>query len=555
MEVSIEGDKGIRCDVCDYPRRGIGADARCPECGAQPPELSGAGGEGVRTKEELIWLRTTALGLWLLIGASLAALQVALIIPAGELSIGTVNFPGPKIHAAAMVQRSIGGQPGPWGVSGIFWSMGTVLGVWFITERRAVSGDFENALNLRSCTRWIAVSTAGGVLGLLLSWTDAYVPPRGAVSINLFAEVIAGCELPSNLLLYLYLRRLSQRIGDRRSLAVLNACVWGVPAVSAAAVLLLAMGEATHRASIGSWRLISIAYGCAALTVGIAATAAVARLAVITTVACVNFKVRNALVSLPQMLGRACTLLDLHRWRYCFVAGLLLLLLGAASNLQIALSAPARKGLAGEVPMLNFPGPKVLSAGNMMAVMSARASQLSFAGLLTPAIFNLLGIWLVTGARESAGEKEPLRSAVWRRTVRWAATVAVAGPMGFAMSRTWPYGVSLSRPTAWVSLLCEAPATCLLYLYLAGMASGPVRQRLRLFSIVAPVLIVAPMSAFALSRSMRPWHSSVTVGVVCGVFMAVTIAASLTASFAIGQLGWEVGQGRESAGERGRTTD
>src|SRR5947209_7673077 len=115
MDVSSEVEAGICCDVCGYSRRGLDAEALCPECGERPPLLVGASDFVARTREELAWLRTVALGLWILLGASFGALQVALVIPAGELSQGAVNFPGPKIHAAAMVQRSIGGQPGPWG--------------------------------------------------------------------------------------------------------------------------------------------------------------------------------------------------------------------------------------------------------------------------------------------------------------------------------------------------------------------------------------------------------------------------------------------------------
>src|SRR4051794_14565195 len=124
MEAALESRLGSCCEFCGYSRRGLHIDARCPECGENaPPHALGQNSIAARSGEELSWLRSIAIGLWLLIATSMGALQVALVIPAAELSLGTVNFPGPKVHAAAMVQRSIGGQPGPWGVAGTFWAM------------------------------------------------------------------------------------------------------------------------------------------------------------------------------------------------------------------------------------------------------------------------------------------------------------------------------------------------------------------------------------------------------------------------------------------------
>src|SRR4051794_15992876 len=79
------------CDACGYLRRGLAPGALCPECGDAPPQTVEIGlGDTVDvrglieklvvTRGRLAWLRTTALGLALLLYASYASLRVALVM-------------------------------------------------------------------------------------------------------------------------------------------------------------------------------------------------------------------------------------------------------------------------------------------------------------------------------------------------------------------------------------------------------------------------------------------------------------------------------------------
>jgi hypothetical protein len=103
MDASLmnQHDRQRLCERCGYPRTGLPADARCPECGEPPspvdlrssrlvpfvPLLPGA----ARDRAEQRWLATLAAGLVLLIVCSFYALQVALVMSLGGLVVATIN--------------------------------------------------------------------------------------------------------------------------------------------------------------------------------------------------------------------------------------------------------------------------------------------------------------------------------------------------------------------------------------------------------------------------------------------------------------------------------
>src|SRR5439155_2957811 len=157
---------------------------------------------------------------------SAAALRVTLVMPVGALSVAAVNVTAPKIPAAALVQRSIAGRPGEWGVAGTMAVLASVLALWLITERASFAGHDEHALSLRRAARWAGVLTCGAVVGALLSWNDGYVYPRDGIGRMLLLGAVLLCELPSGALRYVYLKRLAAQLGDRRAAAMLSQCAW-----------------------------------------------------------------------------------------------------------------------------------------------------------------------------------------------------------------------------------------------------------------------------------------------------------------------------------------
>ncbi len=552
MDVSVDPQIGICCDVCGYPREGLPVDALCPECGEVAPAFASGSRVPDRTVGQLAWIRIVAVGLWMLLISSVGALQVALITPAYQYSVGTINFPGPKVHASSMVQRNIGGQPGPWGVSGILWAMGSVVGVWLITERRAMDGSLENGFSLRAATRYTAVITGGGALGLLLSQPDVYIAPGSTVSLSVYLIVVVFCELPANILLYLYLDRLAKRFEERRSAPTFNACQWLVPIVIVGGAILLLTAHAASNPPGGVWRAAAVLYGCVALAAGVAATAAVGRLALVAAAAGIQGSVRETLASAPRLIRQASASIDAHRTQCCVIVGLVLLLWSTSSGFDLAFRQSSRNGLAGNVPFLNFPGPKVVSTRAAAALHTEHGDVDGLPSylwplmsqLLAPVFMNLLGVWLVTAKDTPANNNTPARPRLrWRGPARWAATVAVAGPIGFVMSRTWNDAVSASRTNALVIVLFEAPATCLLYLHLAQLGSEGTRKNLKRFAWIAPVVMCVPLTAFALSASLRHWHSSMSISILGGLYLSIAMAATLTASFAIGRLAWELVRG------------
>jgi hypothetical protein len=179
------------CDLCGYPRTGLPPDALCPECGEPPPRLAemarayaaaaAADTMSPVSAAKLAHVRLVAAGLFLLITSSVTALGVTLVMKVGPITLPAVNVPAPKVHAAAFIQRSIGGPPGPWGIAGTTAALMGLVGIWLLTTPRSLRADEEGAFSPRRLARWSAVLSAGAVLGVLLSGVDPYIAPEGIV--------------------------------------------------------------------------------------------------------------------------------------------------------------------------------------------------------------------------------------------------------------------------------------------------------------------------------------------------------------------------------------
>src|SRR3954466_7971252 len=95
----------ISCGVCGSPRTGLPPGVLCPECGTPPPVaiVPVADAIGAATdRSEQAWPLAVALGLVMLIVTSAIAVNVALIMSLGGLTVVAVNAPAPKVVAAAL---------------------------------------------------------------------------------------------------------------------------------------------------------------------------------------------------------------------------------------------------------------------------------------------------------------------------------------------------------------------------------------------------------------------------------------------------------------------
>jgi len=506
------------CPECGYDRTGLPAAARCPECGEAASNA---------TDDSAHW-RVTAVGLLLLIVASIGALRVALVMPVGPLSLAAVNVPCPKVGAASLVQRTIGGHPGPWGVAGTVWVLLAIVGTWLITEPRSARGTEEKFVSLRKLARWWPIVTGGAALGILMSGVTVYTDPMGVRVAWVVALIVALCEFPSALLLYLHLRDVARRTGDRRSPGQLAACAWAVPIAVGLAALIVA-GAAVARAAaqeqyewsaaLGrtgggfgdlewptAFRAAMGAFGAVALGAGIAATAAVARL--LALAAARGFGpwasiVRSRVHRVPEAVRGVVAVIAKEPGRWRVAAGVALLLWGVPGMIAASLGTSYRErtDLGGMVPLINFPGPKI--AASPMIVSAA----LQYGGRLDrieAGITLLAAVWLITSWARP-GETNWARRL--RRTARWFTIVAVGAVLGFALSGgSGTRGLRTNHLVTLTIVCVEAPATALLYWHLGVLAAAAgaavaVSRGLKIGALVAPALMLAPLGFFIVHRT------------------------------------------------------
>ncbi len=457
------------CDVCGYPRRGLLPESLCPECGESPPVMvaTGLDAQDVSqltqsiTQSQLCWLTSIAVGLLFFLIYSFAALRVTLIMPVGSFELGAMNFPGPKLNATTPIQRAIGGQPGEWGVAGSMAMLFQVAAIWLLTERRALRGDWERSFSIRFAARWVSILAAGGLLGAALSGAGDYIPPKGDGSGGLLMCAILLCELPANLLLYLHLRNLANQFGSKRAASLLRVCVWMVPLVTIGGAALIASDIFRDAAPGAWWHLVTGGYGAVAVATGAAATAAVLYLLATSLSAALGGWLSNApqrLRRLPILLRQVVELINSNGPRWFIIVGLLLWISLLSSSASNALWQHGRTGFLGNVPMLNFIGPKVFVPIDLVVEYGDSTT-------IPTALLGLAAVWLMTVMPPDDSNK-------WlRRSTRCLATVAVAAPLGVQMG-LWSTAADNSFLLAFAVSCCEIPATILLYLYLAEVAKG-----------------------------------------------------------------------------------
>lgn len=530
---------GIRCDECGYDRRGLGAEQPCPECG-QPPRAPHEA-----EPQDLAWRRTVAVGLWLMLLVTIHAIASVLVQPFTDEMGGTLpalNVTGPKLWVVPLLQRPIGDAPERPGMVGTRAALLSLLALWLITARRSEEEDPAASSRLRELTRWCGLLLFGLAFGLLLAShgisPDELPPYRLAL--------VALVELPAAALLYAYLRRLASEAPGRDRRRIFDHLRWAVPAIMLAGAAIMAsdwlLDDASTAAAVGRDRLgllVSAAYGAAAVTCGMIATATVGSLAVAFTSAGFPraWRVVSGLRRSIRAGWRWGQSADTDRLRVAVMGvGLALLALSVIFGNEQVLWYVTRDAVGGNLPFYNFPGPKVwVSAA--VPQLAQRYYWEPLVSRVTLLALNLAAVWMITIAFDEASRRWWLR-----RVLRWVAVAAVGVALGAAISWSSVRQEfdSLSRQFrseyfAGVTVLCEVPATVLLYIYLArlagrfGLATSVRRQFLSLSGVII-VMVGVSFLAFLLARSWIPQRRELFVLILCALYGALTFAAAVWAT-------------------------
>jgi hypothetical protein len=190
-----------------------------------------------------------------------------------------------------------------------------------------------------------------------------------------------------------------------------------------------------------------------------------------------------------------------------------------------------RRGLGGNLPFLNFPGPKVW-AGAMLA--SGNGNPYSWDPFVENSTFlmlHLLSLWLITIPLKPAG-RDRLRT-----FARWVPIVCLGAGTGVVLAFERLLGIDetvRSETFAVVTVLIEVPSTILFYGFLGRLADELDRPKLargfRYVGAVAAGLVVSSLALFVLSRELMPFRRTPVVLAMCGVYGAASLAAAAWAT-------------------------
>ncbi len=543
-----------RCGSCGYLRHGLPEAAICPECGHDPAEAPLA---TAALNTDAWWARGVIAGLMLLAFASFVMLGVTAYMRfrsdwGGSLPI--LNYVGPKVWGAALLQRSIGYRPGEWGVTGTQFGLLIGLAVWLITLPRPVDRLTESLFSLRRLCRWGTLLCLGGMLGMLLS--EDGVSSWDGGDRNLYHLLLLSLvELPATTLLYLHLRQLGVTLRDpilSRSLTMLTVAV---PACIGVAVGFLLLGEVWQDAKhqIVQQSMVAIfGAGCVALSALGAAT--LGRLVLVLFPAAIgNFGAGRSLTTAAVLqIMRLRNLLAQSSGSLRHVAiGTSLLGLIVLSIMMTAdvLQFDFRSGYGGNWPMVNVPGPKVWAVPLALRFEQGGYKAYYNLGVGTESVVRIILlvnlVWLLTIA---PGNREESRLS-FRRLTRWGVAlligVAIAATVGITPRSGSDLVASLSTTTLTsaytlpLTMFVEAPATLLLYLYLGHLArtfGRPAMGRQLIWvGIAMTTLIVAGNGFFVAARFIRPeiWRDETLAAIPVIAYGAAAVIVGAWAAWCV----------------------
>ena len=476
------------------------------------------------------WLGCVLLGLLLVGAGSVAALDVMLTgnldsafygwrhAAAGRLA--GVGVPGPRLWPEAMLQRSIGGAPGPLGVRGMTAAGLTAAGFLLVTAKPAR----ERRGRGRRAVRWGGVLLIGAAFGAFIANDGIDFHGSDDVLGTVVPLVAGAAGLPLTLLLWLHLARIARRLGDRRLTAsvrralVLTALAYGGGVLLSALLIGADPPQgATYQAQVANAQAMQATLAVPALV--LAALAAVA--GIVLWVVWGGLVLRTlALLRPGRRIGRW-----LARGRFevtprrLRLIGAWLLVLAVVPGLRAALRLDFRHGLLGNLPVVGWPGPK-LWATPLVGDMG-EPYQGGTPARLPAVLLSAVAAWLLT---TPADETE--RASLRRLAARWWAAAGLG--VAVALSRMPPLLDSVSPTSAAAAQLTvgyELAGTVLLYAWL-----GRLDRRFHAVASAAGLMIALPLVAYPLSGRLWTYWNTPTSYAAAGLYGAAAAAVAAWAA-------------------------
>jgi len=536
-------------------------------------------GAHAATRRRARWQRMAGIALWLIV-----------MLPMIDRAIGVgqwhdndfggtftaLNIPGPKVWAVPLLQRSIGYEPGPLGVSSQTLALLNLAAIWLIT---VPAGERRTAL--RRTARWMAVVAVAMLLGMLLH--------RGSIRTDWwtqtkwFALAAVGVEITATGGVYLWLASVAAGLGRRALAMALVGCAVGAAGIIAASLpVLLASSYFKAHADDPPVQLYAAAYGALSVGLGLAMLLCVLRLLGAmwrqTWPAGSSVKTISRVRLATEHITRLCSQCGYDRaglsprqpcpecghedsvithgtpsWQadrlqaWAVWIGLVGWLIVTPSLWWVVLMMDFRAEFGGAIPLLNYPGPKVWA---VTALQRSVGRQPEFFGTFgaTRTLINLVMIWLITWPGLT-DEGAIWRN--WRLLGRWLAALGTGAFLSFTMVSRY---LEVYQPGFWKwvfagVLAAELPATVLIYLYLAQAARALRQQRVARTLVrvawVAGVLMLVSLMILPVGAALEDMAGLAWASIFFAVYGAVAVGASMSAMMAMAQLAaavWRYGR-------------